>query len=318
MNDRERILIQYVADGDIKNAQKQARIILNGLTTKKDERFKEAVFRKLDVKQNTLIELPYNLRELLSAEDSSAFPEERFLLRPEEKNIVDHITSIYRVAAKLEERGISYSPTLMLHGKSGCGKTMLAKYIAYKLQMPFVYVRFSGLVNSYLGKTQQNIQHVFDYARKNPCVLCFDEIDAVGMQRGQTNDVAEMNRVVIALMQEMDHVPNNVIIIGTTNRFDRLDTALIRRFTRNEELRPMTKEDAEALAKKFFTYAGVVDADFEKGISAWCQKSIKAEEPASSIISKCTRQVVEIVKKSVDTEGGGYGCAASSVAEIPM
>lgn len=302
MNNGERILIQYVVDGDIKNAQKQARIILNGLSAKKDERFRDMALRKLDAKQTTLLELPYNLKELLSAEDASAFPKERFLLRTEEKNIVEHITSIYRVASKLEEKGISYSPTLMLHGNSGCGKTMLAKYIAYKLEMPFVYVRFSGLVNSYLGKTQQNIQHVFDYARNNPCVLCFDEIDAVGMARGQRNDVAEMNRVVIALMQEMDNVPNNVVIIGTTNRFDRLDPALIRRFTRSEELKPMTKEDADALAKKFFTYAGVADADFETGISGWCQKNIQAEEPASSIISKCTNQIVEIVKKSVDIE----------------
>lgn len=107
---------------------------------------------------------------------------------------------------------------------------MLARYIAHKAKLPFLRIQFSSLVDSHLGQTQSNLARIFDYVRTAPCVLCFDEIDAVGMARGQKDDVGEMNRVVIAIMQEMDRLPNNVIIIGTTNRFDRLDPALIRRF----------------------------------------------------------------------------------------
>ena len=78
MNDKQRLLIQYICDGDIKKAQQQARIILNELTTAKDEMFKKNMLRKLDTKPN-IIELPYNLREFLIAEDVSNFPENRFV-----------------------------------------------------------------------------------------------------------------------------------------------------------------------------------------------------------------------------------------------
>ena len=64
---------------------------------------------------------------------------------------------------------------------------------------------------------------------KRPCVLCIDEIDTIAMRRGQT-DVGEMNRVVISLMQELDQLPNDMIVVATTNRYDQLDSALLRRF----------------------------------------------------------------------------------------
>jgi len=125
---------------------------------------------------------------------------------------------------------ISYLPAALFYGQSGTGKTELARYIAHKAGLPFMYVRFSNVVNSFLGGTQSNINKVFSYAKSSPCLLCFDEIDAIGLKRGDSNDVSEMSRVTIALMQEMDLLPNNVIIVGTTNRYDRLDPALVRRF----------------------------------------------------------------------------------------
>lgn len=115
---------------------------------------------------------------------------------------------------------------------------MLARYIAYKAELPFVYVRFSNLLDSYLGKTQENVGRIFDYARANPCVLCFDELDAIGGKRGDRADVSEMSRVTIALMQELDRMHNKTIIIATTNRFDKLDPALIRRLPYQHEMFP--------------------------------------------------------------------------------
>lgn len=302
MNNSERILIRYVCDGDVKKAQQQSRLILNGLRTKTDEQFREDMLRKLDTKANA-IELPYNMRELLIAEDVTDFPENRFVLRDEESKVVKAIISSLKASERLSEMGISYLPALMLYGDSGGGKTMLARYIAHKTERPFVYVRFSSVVSSYLGSTQSNIAKVFEYAKTAPCVLCFDEIDALGMARGQKNDVGEMNRIVIALMQEMDSLPNDVIVIGTTNRYDRLDPALIRRFTIKHEIQPMNRNDIRALAEKFFRYSGCYKDGW---IDEWCATEFAVNEPASAVIEKCTSKIVaEIMAEAEDALAKG-------------
>lgn len=303
MTNNERILLRYVCDGDIKKSQQQARVMLNGITSQKDGAFRDSLIRQLDTKAN-LIELPYNLRELLIAEDATDFAESRFLLRPEEERAVNAVIAATKAAERLAEMGISYTPALMLYGESGGGKTMLARYIAHKTNRPFIYVRFSSMVQSLLGGTQANIAKVFDYARTAPCVLCFDEIDVVGMARGQKNDAGEMNRVVITLMQEMDRLSNDIIVVGTTNRFDRLDPALIRRFPVRHEIQPMSSWDIRTLAEKFFRYAGFA---VDGWLDGWCDAQFGGNEPASTVIEKCTGKIIADVVAAQAGEGEHHG-----------
>ena len=173
MNDSERRLIRFVCDGDMRNAQKAVKIILDSISSKKDEQFKENMFRKLESKRE-FIELPYNLQHLLIAEDTEEFPEARFLLRNEEKSITQKIVAIYRASEKLNEMGIPYLPALMLYGQSGCGKTMLARYIAHKAKLPFLRIQFSSLVDSHLGQTQSNLAKIFDYDTGRAAWHCSD------------------------------------------------------------------------------------------------------------------------------------------------
>lgn len=300
MNDNERMLIRNVCDGDLRIARQYARAVLNGLIAKKDADFKVNMLRKLDAKGNA-IELPYNIKGLLAAEDVTNFPRERYILRPEEEKAVDRVLAVYRASSRLADLGISYYPALMLHGQSGCGKTMLARYIAHRANLPFVYVKFSNLVKSHLGETQSNVAKVFDYVRTEPCVLCFDEIDAIGMKRGQQDDVGEMNRVVIALMQELDQLPNRVIIVGTTNRFDELDPALIRRFPIQYELQPLTSAEAGQLAKMFFAFAGVEMTMMDQLQLA---TSFATPVPSSTVVKECTEIIVQRIIGEEEKEDG--------------
>lgn len=288
--------------GDIRNAQTQCRIMLEKNVPEKDARFKEAELKKLNLLKPELIQLPANLESLLIAEDATNFPESRFLLREEEEAVINKLLATRKAALAIKELGIHYTCSLLLTGLPGVGKTELARYIAHKANLPFVFLKFSGLVNSALGRTQQNIGRVFDYAKRTPCVLCVDEIDAIGMCRGSRDDVAEMSRVTIALMQELDRLPNDVILIGTTNRVDNLDEALIRRFTFKHRVKPLGDDDMKELCKKFLASA---DYPFtESELDELCH-SLREQRTASAVVNACTERIVahivsQLPKNSAD------------------
>lgn len=269
-------------------AQKQARCILTAISSQRDAAFRDNMLRRMDAKKG-FIELPQNLKGLLVVEDSASFPEAKFLIRKTEKEAAEKTISLYRAAERLADMGIPYLPALMLYGESGCGKTELARYIAYKAELPFAYVRFSSVVDSHLGGTQSNIARIFEYIQSNPCVLCFDEIDAIGMARGQAQELGEMSRVVIAVMQELDQIPNNAIIIGTTNRFDQLDPALVRRFPLRYKLSPLSAGETKEFAHKLFQYAGLAPAVW---IDSWCEETFEGDVPAATVVRKCTDVLV--------------------------
>lgn len=279
MNDYERALIRYVVDGDIRNAQKQAKIILNKIATEKDRKFKEYQLKKLDNKGPELIELPYNLQKIIAAQDVTNFPEGRFLIRSEEQSVVNKLLNTRVAALRLQELGIHYTSSLLLTGKPGTGKTELARYIAHVADLPFVVVKFSGIISSSLGQTQTNIGNMFDYAKRTPCVLCIDEIDALGTMRGKKDDVAEMSRVV--------------------NRPDQLDEALIRRFVQRHEVKPLNQDDIRELVRKFNDSVGYPMDDIQMDV--FCSQ-FGIEATANTVISACTERIIEKITEEVKQE----------------
>lgn len=145
MTDDVRNLIRFVVDGDIRNAQTQCRIMLEKNVPEKDARFKENELRKLNLLKPELIQLPANLENLLIAEDATNFPESRFLLREEEETVINKLLATRKAALAIKELGIHYTCSLLLTGLPGVGKTELARYIAHKANLPFVFLKFLAL-----------------------------------------------------------------------------------------------------------------------------------------------------------------------------
>lgn len=132
---------------------------------------------------------------------------------------------------KLLAAGVSQPNRLVMHGPPGTGKTQTARWIAGQLQLPLLTIRCDTLISSLLGQTSRNLRRVFDYAQEVPCVLFLDEFDALATARGNERDVGELQRVVIALLQNIDALPDETILLAATNHDQLVDYAIWRRFT---------------------------------------------------------------------------------------
>lgn len=134
---------------------------------------------------------------------------------------------------KFEKFGMSPSKGVLFYGPPGCGKTLLAKAIANECQANFISVKGPELLTMWFGESEANVREIFDKARGSaPCVLFFDELDSIAVQRGSSAGDAggAADRVLNQLLTEMDGMNSKktVFIIGATNRPDIIDPALLR------------------------------------------------------------------------------------------
>lgn len=139
--------------------------------------------------------------------------------------------------------GVSVPKGILFEGPPGTGKTLLAKAIAGEADVKFLYVNSSSMIEMFVGLGAKRVRDAFATAKKNaPCVMFFDEIDAVGGKRGSRNTNSENEQTINALLQEMDGFTGRegVFIIAATNRGDHLDSALTRagRFDRRVYIGP--------------------------------------------------------------------------------
>lgn len=143
--------------------------------------------------------------------------------------------------------GISTPNRLLLHGPPGTGKTSIARLIASRLDLPLLVSRSDILVSSLLGQTSKNIRTIFDFAQARPCVLFLDEFDALAKARTDSREIGELQRVVIALLQNIDAFPESSVLIAATNHPELLDTAAWRRFGDNIKIRLPGREERRRL-----------------------------------------------------------------------
>ena len=130
----------------------------------------------------------------------------------------------------LRASGFEPRHRVLLSGPPGNGKTSFAEAVAEGLGLPFYVVRYDALIGSYLGETNARLRKLFDYVRTTPCVLFFDEFDAIGKERGDTHETGEIKRVVSFLLMQLDQLPSYVLVVAATNHGELLDRAVWRRF----------------------------------------------------------------------------------------
>lgn len=135
-----------------------------------------------------------------------------------------------RHAEKFEAVGITAPAGVLLWGPPGCGKTLLAKAVANESHSNFISVKGPELLNKYVGESERAVRQVFERARHSaPCVVFFDELDALCPRRSDESDSAT-SRVVNQLLTEMDGLEGRrqVFILAATNRPDIIDPAMTR------------------------------------------------------------------------------------------
>lgn len=160
---------------------------------------------------------------------------------------------------------------LMLYGPPGTGKTMIAKAVATTSEANFISLKGPELLSKWVGESEKGVREIFRKARQAaPCIVFFDELDAVAPRRGRSEGDAHVTeRVISQMLTEMDGLEDlkGVVVIGATNRPDIIDEALLRpgRFDRILEV-PFPDKEARREILKIHTRRKPLDntVDMEK------------------------------------------------------
>ncbi|MDP2628643.1 MAG: CDC48 family AAA ATPase [Nanoarchaeota archaeon] len=130
-----------------------------------------------------------------------------------------------------ERMGIRPSKGILLYGPPGTGKTLLAKAVAKESEANFIQIKGPSLLSMWVGKSEEGMRKVFERARQvAPCIVFFDEVDALAGKRGVETGTKVTERVLNQMLAEMDGLEDmsDVLVVGATNRPDMLDPALLR------------------------------------------------------------------------------------------
>ena len=130
-----------------------------------------------------------------------------------------------------QKLGIKPPKGILLYGPPGTGKTLLAKAVATESQANFISVKGPEILSKWVGESEKAIREIFRRAKQvAPCVIFFDEIDAIASYRGYETGTRVTERVLNQLLTEMDGIEelHGVVVLAATNRPDLLDPALLR------------------------------------------------------------------------------------------
>ncbi|MEK6898623.1 MAG: CDC48 family AAA ATPase [Nanoarchaeota archaeon] len=222
-----------------------------------------------------------------------------------------------------ERMGIRPPRGILLYGPPGTGKTLLAKAVAKESEANFISVKGPSLLSMWVGKSEEGVRKIFERARQvAPCIVFFDEIDALAARRGMEMGTKVTERVLNQLLAEIDGLEGlkDVVVIGATNRPDMLDAAILRpgRFDRvllvdvpDEESRkkifsihsegvPLDKNvRVDELVRKT---EGFVGADIEALVREAAIGALRKNMQATTVTMSDFEEAMHKVKPSVSEE----------------
>ena len=150
----------------------------------------------------------------------------------EEKGELIEIVDFLKRPEKYTKMGARVPKGVLLYGKPGTGKTLIAKAIAGEADVPFISMSGSEFIEMFAGLGASRVRKLFEKARKlAPCIVFIDEIDAIGSRRTSNNGAeSENNQTLNQLLVEMDGFGSEetIIVLAATNRPEMLDKALLR------------------------------------------------------------------------------------------
>nr|GEZ38377.1 cell division control protein 48 homolog C [Tanacetum cinerariifolium] len=184
------------------------------------------------------------------------------LRREFERYIVERI----KYPDEYEEFGVDLETGFLLYGPPGCGKTLIAKAVANEAGANFIHIKGPELLNKYVGESERAVRTIFSRARTcSPCILFFNEVDALTKKRGEDGGWV-VERLVNQLLIELDGADQckGVYIIGATNRPEEIDQALLRpgRFGKRLYV-PLPNQDERGLILNALAKKKPLDADVD-------------------------------------------------------
>ncbi len=148
------------------------------------------------------------------------------------ERLIESVEWPLRYGRLFERAGIKPPKGILISGPPGCGKTLLAKAVANESKVNFISVKGPALLSMYVGESERGVREVFHKARQAaPCIIFFDEIDALLPTRGTgPTDSHVSERVLSQFLTELDGIEElqGVLVLGATNRVDILDPAVVR------------------------------------------------------------------------------------------